>query len=205
MNGGGDEVFQDAMAGVAPLKREPRADIDRSARRGRDSSVEHRRDAATRTQERDRNPLSDTAIQPLDAWFVLEYRRPGVQHGVFRKLKQGRYEVQSRIDLHRMSAEAARREIFDFIEESFRLGLRCVLVIHGKGESKPERERSSILKGCVNHWLRELQPVLAYHSAQPQHGGTGAAYVLLRKGEDQKRENRERFSKGRVPYDVDQR
>lgn len=202
MSGGGDEGFLDAMTDVAPLKREPRVDLDRTSGRAKDSSLEHRRQAATRLDGPDRNPLSDSVIQPLDAWFVLEFRRAGVQHGVFRKLKQGRYEAQSRLDLHRMTAELARREIFDFIEESYRLGLRCVLIIHGKGDSKPDRERSSILKGCVDHWLRELENVLAFHSAQPQHGGTGAVYVLLRKSEDQKRENRERFSKGRVPYDA---
>jgi DNA-nicking Smr family endonuclease len=205
MSGGGDKVFQDAMSDVAPLKREPRVDIDRAAGRGRDSSIEHRRQAAAQAPERDRNLLSETLIQPLDAWFVLEFRRPGVQHGVFRKLKQGRYEAQSRLDMHRMSVEVARRELFDFIDESYQFGLRCVLIIHGKGDSKPERERSSILKGCVDRWLRQLEPVLAFHSAQPQHGGTGAVYVLLRKSEDQKRENRERFSKGRVPYDPDRR
>jgi DNA-nicking Smr family endonuclease len=205
MSSGGDKVFRDAMSDVAPLKLEPRVDLDRAAERRRDTSIEHRRLAAAQSPERDRNLLSESMIQPLDAWFVLEFRRPGVQHGVFRKLKQGRYEAQSRLDMHRMSVDVARREIFDFIEESCQFGLRCVLVIHGKGDSKPERERSSILKGCVDRWLRELEPVLAFHSAQPQHGGTGAVYVLLRKSEDQKRENRERFSKGRVPYDPDSR
>jgi DNA-nicking Smr family endonuclease len=124
-----------------------------------------------------------------------------VQNGVFRKLKQGRYEAEARLDLHRMTAAIARKEIFEFVEESSHLGLRSVLVIHGKGESKAEKERSSILKGCVDHWLRQLDIVQAFHSAQPRHGGTGAAYVLLRKSEEKKRENREKFAKGRVPYD----
>ena len=69
------------------------------------------------------------------------------------------------------------------------------------GESRAERERSSILKGCTDHWLRELDTVQAFHSAQPRHGGTGAVYVLLRKSEEKKRENREKFAKGRVPFD----
>ena len=60
---------------------------------------------------------------------------------------------------------------------------------------------SSILKGCTDYWLRELDTVQAFHSAQPRHGGTGAVYVLLRKSEEKKRENREAFMKGRVPYD----
>jgi hypothetical protein len=43
--------------------------------------------------------------------------------------------------------------------------------------------------------------VQAFHSAQPRHGGTGAVYVLLRKSERQKQLNRERFLKGRLPFD----
>jgi DNA-nicking Smr family endonuclease len=198
-----DKDFSDAMSDVVRRKREPRVDLRRPSSAAKDSSVEHRRRAATQPPGRDGNPLTATNIVPLDAWYVLEFKRPGVQNGVFRKLKQGRYEILSRLDLHRMTAATARRVIFEFIEDAYQLGLRSVLVVHGKGQSKAEQERSSILKGCVDHWLRELDKVLAFHSAQPQHGGTGAVYVLLRKSEEKKRENREMFSKGRVPYDQD--
>lgn len=198
-----DKLFSEAMTDVVPLKRERRADLAPRSMQDRDSSLEHRRRAATQLPEAERNTLSDTSVVPLDAWYVLEFKRPGVQNGVFRKLKQGRYEVQSRLDLHRMTTSIARREIFGFIEESYQLGLRSVLVIHGKGESKAEQERSSILKGCVDHWLRELPMVQAFHSAQPRHGGTGAAYVLLRKSEEKKRENREKFARGRIAFDQD--
>jgi DNA-nicking Smr family endonuclease len=196
-----EETFSQAMSDVVRLKREPRVDLARGVPPASDPSVEHRRRAAAQLLEPDRNQLTDQAITPLDAWFVLAFKRPGVQNGVFRKLKQGRYEAQSRLDLHRMTVEIARREIFEFILQCQQLGLRSVLLIHGKGSSSADKERSSILKGCVDHWLRELEIVQAFHSAQPQHGGTGALYVLLRKSEDQKRENRERFSKGRVPYE----
>jgi DNA-nicking Smr family endonuclease len=201
MSSDNDEVFSSAMSDVVPLKQEARVDVVRDSLRVGDFSLEQRRLAATRKLERDPNTLSDAPVAPLDAWYVLEFKRPGIQNGVFRKLKQGRYEAESRLDLHRMTAETARRETFDFIAQAYQLGLRSVLVIHGKGESKAEQQRSSILKGCVNAWLRELAPVMAFHSAQPQHGGTGAVYVLLRKSEDRKRENREKFAKGRVPYD----
>ncbi len=202
MSSDNDKVFSQAMVDVVRLKREPRADLASKTQPDRDSSLEYRRRSAAQLLEPDRNPLAAQGIAPLDAWFVLAFQRPGVQHGVFRKLKQGRYAAQAVLDLHRMTVEVARREIFEFIVESQQLGLRSVLLIHGKGASKAEQERSSILKGCVDRWLRELEIVQAFHSAQPQHGGTGAAYVLLRKSEEKKRENRERFSKGRIPYDA---
>jgi DNA-nicking Smr family endonuclease len=201
MAGDEDKVFSDEMADVVPLKRAPRVALRSAGRSERDSSRELRRQAAVAGPQRDRNTLTEGDITPLDAWYVLEFKRPGVQNGVFRRLKQGRYESEARLDLHRMTAARARRELFEFMEESFALGLRTVLVIHGKGQTSAERERSSILKGCADRWLRELDIVQAFHSAQPRHGGTGAVYVLLRKSDEKKRENRERFAKGRVPFD----
>ena len=78
------------------------------------------------------------------------------------------------------------------------MGLRTLLITHGKGFGNKEKSGSGVLKGYVNRWLRDVEDVQAFHSAQPQHGGTGSVYVLLRKSEDKKRENRERFMKGRV-------
>ena len=196
-----DDVFLREMADVVPLKREPRVARAARERENADFALQHRRQAAVEQPGRDRNILSEEDIPPLDAWYVLEFKRPGVQNGVFRKLKQGRYEMEARLDLHRMTAARARRELFEFVEESHALGLRCVQLIHGKGEGRGEREASAVLKGCADHWLRQLEVVQAFHSAQPRHGGTGAVYVLLKKSEAKKRENRERFRKGRVPYD----
>lgn len=197
-----DSLFLDEMSDVVPLRREPRVRVTAKSGDG-GSSLQVRREAAVQDRNSDGNILTEDglAIRPLDPWYVLEFKRPGVQNGVFRKLRQGRYDAEARLDLHRMTTAVARRELFDFISECYRLGIRSVMVIHGKGESKAERERTSILKGCTDHWLRELEMVQAFHSAQPRHGGTGAVYVLLRKSEEKKRENREKFMKGRVPYD----
>lgn len=191
------ELFEQEMSDVVPLKREPRV-ISGIAKDDRDRSLEHRRRAAVTDSNLDGNPLSDREIVPLDPWYVLEFKRPGVQNGVFRKLKQGRYDYEARLDMHRMTVAVARRELFDFIRECHQLGLRSIMLIHGKGERKPEREKSAILKAYVDVWLRDLELVQAFHSARPQHGGTGAVYILLRKSEDSKRANRERFSKGRL-------
>ena len=196
-----EDLFLQEVADVVPLKREPRATRRVAGQPERDSSLAHRRRAAVEGEARDRNILTEEGIEPLDPWYVMDFKRPGVQNGVFRKLKQGRYDMEARLDLHRMTTAVARRELFEFIEESHQLGLRCVILIHGKGESSAEREHSSILKGCTDHWLRELDIVQAFHSAQARHGGTGAVYVLLKKSEEKKRENREKFLKGRVPYD----
>jgi DNA-nicking Smr family endonuclease len=199
MSGDDESLFLEEMAGVTPLERDSRVSLKKTANED-SATLKQRREAAVR-DEQDHNTLSDSGILPLDPWYVLSFKRPGVQNGVFRRLKQGRYEAQARLDLHRMTQERARREVFEFIEESCGYGLRSVMLIHGKGESTAQEANSSIIKGCVNQWLRDLEVVLGFHSAQPQHGGTGAVYVLLKKSEEKKRETREQFTKGRVPVD----
>ncbi len=193
-----DEFLQE-MADVKPMAREQRVRLQKDS--GRDVALGLRREAAVEHRDRDGNPLADEDVAPLDPWYVLDFKRPGIQNGVFRKLKQGRYEPEARLDLHRMSVRRARAEIFDFVHECHTLGLRTVLIVHGKGERSADREAVGILKGFVNCWLQELEPVQAFHSAQPAQGGTGAVYVLLAKSAEKKRENRERFMRGRVPYE----
>lgn len=195
-----DDLFMREMTGVEPLKREARVAL-RGAQGVRDSSLAARRQAAVSAGQVDPNTLSDVVPEPLDPWYVLDFKRPGIQNGVYRKLKQGRYESEARLDLHRMTVQRARREVFEFVEESSEHGLRSILLVHGKGETAAQAQKSGVLKACVNHWLKELDKVQAFHSAQPHHGGTGAVYVLLKKSEAKKRENREQFSKGRAPYE----
>jgi DNA-nicking Smr family endonuclease len=193
------DAFLSEMADVKPLQRQERVRLARGD--DRDAAAEVRRESAVADTRVDGNPLVDDGVAPLDPWYVLEFKRPGIQNGVYRRLKQGRYVAEARLDLHRMNVRRARREIFEFIGECHAHGLRSVMVVHGKGERQPDKEAIGVLKGYVDRWLRELEPVQAFHSAQPQHGGTGAVYVLLSKSEEKKRENRERFLRGRVPYE----
>jgi len=193
------DLFLEEMSGVKPLQREPRERLIKPSFEG---DLEVRREAATRPLKDKINPLLDEGVDPLDAWYVLDFKRPGIQHGVYKKLRMGRYDIEARLDLHRMTVKQAREEVKQFIDEASKLGLRTLLILHGKGQRKVEKENTAVLKGYVNHWLQQLEMVQAFHSAQPVHGGTGAVYVLLRKSADKKRENRERFLKGRVPYDA---
>jgi DNA-nicking Smr family endonuclease len=54
-----------------------------------------------------------------------------------------------------------------------------VRIIHGKGNGSVQRR--PVLKGKVNHWLQQRDEVLAFCSARPVDGGTGAVYVLLKR------------------------
>ena len=190
-----EDLFAEEMTGVKPLGREARV---RLVKERLSEEQQKGRQRAAMGEEKTLNPLVDDGVLPLDAWHVLEFKRPGIQHGVYRKLRLGQYQIDARLDLHRMLVKQAREEVFSFIREATELGLRTLLIVHGKGQSKTQGERSAVLKGYVDHWLRELEAVQAFHSARPAQGGTGAIYVLLRKSGEQKRENRLKYLKGRV-------
>jgi DNA-nicking Smr family endonuclease len=179
--------FLEEMKDVRRIKRPNKADVAAP----RDITPGHleRQRAAVETPLKDRNPLTSDMVEPLGAQDVLSWMRPGMQHGVFKKLRLGQYAIEARLDLHRMTVEEARREVFGFVQDCVRYGLRSVIILHGKGERNPDGIAQ--LKSYLAKWLPELEDVLAFHSAQKHHGGTGAVYVMIRKGDRDKQRNRE--------------
>lgn len=112
--------------------------------------------------------------QPLDE---LQYRREGVATTVLQKLRRGEYRIEAELDLHGCTGREAHEQLVAFLGAARSRGLRCLRVIHGKGmRSGP---RGPILKQTVNTLLRRADPVLAFTSARPRDGGTGATLVLL--------------------------
>ena len=109
----------------------------------------------------------------------LSYSRSGLQHSVLKKLRTGKIPVENHLDLHGKTVAEARQALLYFIAECEDLNIRCAVVVHGKGYSSPNNK--PIIKAHVNHWLREAPSVLAFNSALPSDGGTGAVYVLLKR------------------------
>jgi DNA-nicking Smr family endonuclease len=187
-----DRLFAEQMLGVKPLVIERRVALKKDEVDA--LSVAARREAAT-ARHAPRNFLSTSEPEILDPYHLLEFRRDGVQVGVFRRLKQGKYLLEARLDLHKMTVEQARSQVFEFIREAYKLDLRTVMIVHGRGHHNGAK--GGVLKSYVNRWLPEMDEVQGFCSAQVQHGGAGAVYILLRKSERKKQENRDRFSRGR--------
>jgi len=114
----------------------------------------------------------------LDTDEDLSFRRRGISAEVVRKLRRGVWVIQAQIDLHGLRRDAAREHLGHFLREAVREGLRCVRVIHGKGNGSPGRE--PVLKGKVKSWLVQKAEVLAFAQARASDGGHGALLVLLR-------------------------
>jgi DNA-nicking Smr family endonuclease len=116
-------------------------------------------------------------------------RAAGVDRRSAERLRRGRLPVEARLDLHGHTQDQAHAALDHFLGEAQARGLRCVLVITGKGTTTGTTTgaamgASGVLRGQVPRWLNEpgnRARVLAFDYAQPKHGGLGALYVLMRR------------------------
>lgn len=167
------DLFRQAVGEV----REVRHDRVESARPTRKPLVQ-------RSEKDDQSVMASLMDDLSESDFLetgehLSYTQPGVQRSVLKKLKSGRYSLQSEIDLHGLTVEEARQELSAFLKEAQERRHLCVRVIHGKG--RKNAERAPRLKPAVNQWLQRNRQVLAFCSARMNDGGTGAVYVLLKR------------------------
>ena len=179
--------FLNEMGDVRPLPEN-----DKVYRYNPDESLALKEKRATQHQREVMSTLTPLSIQgviPLKPDDFLSYQQPGIQDGVFKNLRLGKYPIEQRLSLKGLTVEESRDSLYRTIVQCHSKGTRTLLVQHGRGEqSKPF---PALKKSYLNHWLLELEEVIAFHTAQPAHGGTGATYVLLKKHPEQKQINRE--------------
>jgi len=125
--------------------------------------------------------LLDMAFDParMEVGEELSHLRDGYPPRLLRQLKRGQFSVQDEIDLHHMNAAAAQASIAAFLAEAHREGLRCVRIVHGKGLRS--KAAGPVLKALTDRLLRRRDDVVAFASARPAQGGTGAVVVLLKR------------------------
>jgi DNA-nicking Smr family endonuclease len=143
--------------------------------------------ATARQRERDEAAVMLEAISDefdvqslLDTDDALSYRSADIGPEVVRKLRRGVWAIQAQLDLHGLRREEARERLNRFVHDAKRAGLRCVRVIHGKGNGSPGRE--PVLKRKVQTWLVQKKEVIAFTQARASDGGNGALLVLLGPG-----------------------
>lgn len=123
-------------------------------------------------------PFLDHITESVTATTQLFFSQPGIQPKTLRDLKKGKISFEECLDLHGSTVNQARTELGQFLSASVTHQKRCILIIHGKGKLDKD---PPLLKNLVNHWLKQHPAVLAFASAIPKDGGTGAVYVLLKR------------------------
>jgi len=173
-SGDDSELFQKFCQAIGPIKQNKTI-----VRTSRDlpSSISATKENHIATREFNKT-YDISYLHYVTPESELHYAQPGLRLQTLRDLKRGTLKIEATLDLHHHTIDEAIEKCLHFLREK-----RCVLIIHGKGtlsKGKP------VLKSMLNQWLREQKNVLAFHSAQPKHGGTGALYVLLKRSQHAK-------------------
>ncbi len=135
--------------------------------------------------------------------FTEEYQEGhvlGLDPRTVIRLRAGTFSPEAHLDLHGCNMEQAYAGLVPFLRNSYLQSRRCVLLIPGRGKNSPDQ--FGVLRERIQAWLTRdpfKRVVLAFCSAQPKHGGTGALYVLLRKF----KKSRGKIQWDRVPLAID--
>ena len=185
------DLFLSSMEDVTPISSDTIKPLSNTPHSS--LAQQQKRQAAENTLSVDENYLSSESVELVEPFAILSFKKDGVQGPVFKNLRLAKYQVDATLDLHGQLLKNARNTLFNFINDCQQQNVRVVLIRHGVGIKN--KTKPGILKSFVNKWLPEMPAVLAYHTAQRHHGGSGATYVLLKKSADKKHENREIHSK----------
>ena len=159
-----EALFRDAMGGVTPLETRDRVNV---------------RPAPT-------SPVVRVVELPPEVKLTVDgdshryaARAAGVSHAQIAELRAGKLRVEATIDLHGSTVEPALAHLRQFLIESRRIGMRCVLIVHGKGTHS--EHGAPLREAVLNQLLGPLSGLVhALASAAPADGGAGATYVMLR-------------------------
>jgi DNA-nicking Smr family endonuclease len=168
-------LFRNMMDGVKPLSQD-KIDPDSAPKTAKPKKAE----------QREHKPIvfgEHEYLAPVAADAILSFAHSGVQPKVISKLKKGQIVVERKIDLHGSTVSQAGAKLQHALDMAIADQQRCVLVVHGRG--KGSFDNKPAIKTHVNQWLRDSPNVIAFHSAPPHHGGTGAVYVLLKRQRDE--------------------
>ena len=106
--------------------------------------------------------------------------RPGpLEPTAAKAVRRGRVEIGARIDLHDLVLADAYPHLVTRLHRAHERGVRCALVITGKGVRLEGK-----IRAALPGWLAgpELRPIVAtYAPAHIRDGGAGAFYVFLKR------------------------
>ncbi|CAM3697566.1 DNA endonuclease SmrA [Parendozoicomonas haliclonae] len=186
------DLFFSEMSDVKPLAKT--RNLAETGNKKENTPGQQLRREAAQEELIDPNPLSLELRKRLQPHDFLFWKESGVQEGVWKKLRLGKYATDAHLALHVLTVKEARQQLHEFLQDCREQNIRTVLVVHGRGENS---EPKATIKSYTRQWLEEHDNVLAFHTALRQHGGTSAVYVLIRKNEEKRLQNRELFARRR--------
>ena len=148
----------------------------------------------------DRHRVGAIRARPVPAPLPAPARAPSssgspaesLDSGWDRRIASGKLAPDLVIDLHGLRRAQARHLLYTRVADAERNGLRVILVITGKGHDPGPspadlmegRSARGAIRADLPRWLGEdglSSRIAAVRRAHPRHGGTGAAYLILKR------------------------
>lgn len=166
------DLFRSAIGKVRALAKKSEAALEKSRPPPRAHQFEL--DEARVRDELLSNDFDPAMVEMGDE---ILYLKPGQPNAMLKQLRRGQFSIRSEIDLHQMTVSVARQAVTAFLSEAIAHRELCVRIVHGKGLRSASR--GPVVKRMTEQLLRRRDDVLAFASARPAQGGTGAVLVLL--------------------------
>jgi DNA-nicking Smr family endonuclease len=103
-----------------------------------------------------------------------------------RGLSKGTIQPDATLDLHGHNLATAYSLLDDRLEQAIAMGARVLLLVTGKPRTDERRPHGrGAIRAAVGDWLaasRHAAHIAAVRNAHPRHGGSGALYIVLRRG-----------------------
>lgn len=167
------DLFRNAIDKVRPLSKH--SDLPPEVKRPEPRPRQFESDEAAVRGELLTHTFDPASIELGDE---ILYLKAGQPQRLLKQLRRGHFSIRSEIDLHQMTVAVAREAIKLFLADALAHDEFCVRIVHGKGLRSATR--GPVVKRMTEQVLRRRDDVLAFASALPVQGGTGAVLVLLR-------------------------
>ena len=149
------------------------------------ASVKTRRPVPAEPEDADEAPAPKRAMhvapKPAPAPVRAKASPAPQDRGNEKRVRRGKLEIGGKLDLHGHTQDTGRAALARFLRSAQARGDRTVIVITGVG-----RGGEGTLKRRFPEWIAERDIrvfVSGYAPAHRAHGGAGAFYVFIRRGD----------------------
>lgn len=101
-------LFMNEVADVRPIRSD---NIHPHAAKSAPTEAQLARRQAATAEQLALDHLTMEAIEMRDPHEIVGFKRDGVQEGVYKKLRLGKYELQASLDLHQKTLNEARQTL----------------------------------------------------------------------------------------------
>ena len=180
-----NDFFEKILSDVKKLKNDKKT---------KESKIKINFQDQSQTKDDSLNPVpkkTNTPIKPAEKKpKTLKNLKIEDGQNFYKKVRRGKIKIDKKLDLHGLRLIEAEKEFDNAILTSYLFNKRCLLVITGKGTRKTNNQNKEKklyygkIREKIPEWTRKktnINKILYFTQAGPEHGGDGSFYVYLRK------------------------